>query len=107
MLRGVIAHAELQTAALTCTVSAMAVRRLNEPIPAQVRAHADDGRPWQVRMRDGSWREVEHVLDEWEIDDRWWTDSPVRRNYFACQLLGGMAVTVMYDLSAEAWYVQR
>jgi hypothetical protein len=89
----------------------MAVRRLNEPVPTPVRAEqvVDGGlRPVQVfNPRARRWLRVEHVLDSWHVDDRWWTTDPVRRAYFACQTEDGGAITLYWDAQEQAWYAQR
>ncbi len=51
-------------------------RRLGLPLPAVVRAD-ERGRPLAV---DG--REVEAVRESWLVEDRWWTDEPLRRRYW-------------------------
>lgn len=91
----------------------MAVRRINEPVPAQVILGAN-GRPEQVQWqphsaRQGALREdhVEHVVDIWYVDDAWWTDTPVRRMYHELQMAGGARLIAVYDLVAERWFVQR
>jgi hypothetical protein len=113
----------------------MSMRRLNEPVPAQVTPDAD-GRPrvveWNgrpgitplgasgpgvararartraARARSGPRRDVvAHVLDTWYVDDRWWTDAPVRRIYHECQFESGTRMVVVWDLVTRAWVVQR
>jgi hypothetical protein len=80
--------------------------RLNVPEPIAVVA-GDDGRPSRVtpvgRRRAVA---VEQVLDEWQIDDRWWTDTPIRRRYFSCQTANGAIVTVFCD-DAGGWFAHR
>ena len=84
----------------------MSVRRLNEPVVARVRLD-DNRQPVAVAYGGRSWHRVESVLETWQVDDRWWTDAPIQRLYFTCQLDNGGAVTALYDVRAEAWYVQR
>ena len=87
------------------------MKRLNEPVKVPVRADAgvDGGlRPAQVfNRRVRRWMRVEHVIDTWHVDDRWWTDDPVRRAYFACHTEDGSSLTVFYDAGSEGWYAQR
>ena len=75
-------------------------RGLAEPQPADVRA-ARDGRPEEI---DG--RAVEAVREAWLIEDRWWTDAPLRRRYWEAVLEGGRCVTVFRDLEAGEWFTQ-
>ena len=94
----------------------MSVRRLNEPVPAEVSLD-DGGRPavvrWVPRRLSASRRThtrcdtVEAVLDIWYVDDMWWTSEPIRRAYHECQLSEGTRVIVMWDLVAGRWFVQR
>jgi len=82
-----------------------AVRRINEPVPADVWLGAD-GRPDRV-----SWRAriegVEAVLDTWYVDDAWWSDRPVRRIYHEVQLDTGVRLVLSWDLVAQRWLAQR
>jgi hypothetical protein len=76
-------------------------RRLNEPHRARVRADAR-GKPLGV---DG--REVEAVRESWLVEDRWWTDRPLRRRYWEVVTDDGRDLVVFRDLDAEHWYAQR
>ena len=50
---------------------------------------------------------VEAVREEWVVEDRWWTGTPLRRRYFELVLGDGRNVVVYRDLEAHAWHVQR
>jgi hypothetical protein len=51
---------------------------------------------------------VEAVSEEWVVEDRWWTDAPLRRRYFELVLADGRNVVVFRDLAGEGrWYEQR
>jgi hypothetical protein len=76
-------------------------RRLNEPRPALVEAHAD-GIPERVNRR-----QVAVVREEWRIVDRWWTDEPVDRRYFELVLETGENSVVYLDGETQAWFTQR
>ena len=52
------------------------LRRLARPRPARV-VVGEHGEP---RALDG--RAVESVVEDWVVEDRWWTDRPLRRRYF-------------------------
>lgn len=77
------------------------LRRLGEPCPASVRARlggvprAVDGEP------------VESVLEDWIVEDRWWTGRPLRRRYFELVLTDGRDVVVFEDLTTGRWFLQR
>jgi len=46
------------------------------------------------------------VRESWLVEDRWWTDAPLRRRYWELVLEGGRCVTVYRDLVAQTWYTQ-
>ena len=52
-------------------------------------------------------RAVEAVREEWLIEDRWWTSSPLRRHYFELVAGNGCCLTVFHDLAAGGWFEQR
>jgi hypothetical protein len=74
---------------------------LNVPIPARVQAGAG-GRPLRV---DG--RAVEAVRESWLIEDRWWTDAPLRRRYWEVVTDDGRNLVVFRELGRGVWYRQR
>ena len=78
-----------------------AVAGLGAPRPARVRSGAR-GVPATV----GALR-VEHVLEEWVVEDRWWTGRPLRRRYFECVLENGRNAVVFRDLVRRRWFEQR
>ena len=76
-------------------------RRLAEPRPVRVRAGAG-GSPEIV---DG--RPVESVRESWLVEDRWWTDVPLRRRYWEVVTTCGRDLVVFRDLQRDRWYAQR
>jgi hypothetical protein len=52
-------------------------------------------------------RAVEHVREQWVVEDRWWTPRPVRRRYFELVLDDGRNVVVFRDLISRRWFSQR
>ncbi len=76
-------------------------RRLNEPRPARVRAAAG-GRPLAV---DG--RAVDTVRESWLVEDRWWTDRPVRRRYWEVVTADGRNLVVFREIERGDWFRQR
>lgn len=91
------------------------VRRINQPARATVTL-GPDGRPATVRWQHAGRRKgggqmrrarVEHVIDTWHVDDLWWTDTPVRRACYECQLDEGTRMLLVYDIAARRWFVQR
>jgi len=76
-------------------------KRLGTPRLARVRA-SDDGRPVSV---DG--REVDAVRESWLVEDRWWTDAPLRRRYWEVVTSCGRDVVVFRDLEGAGWFTHR
>ena len=76
-------------------------RRLGAPRPISVRPGAA-GRPARV-----GGRPVASVLEEWVVEDRWWTGHALRRRYFELVLGDGRNAVVFHDLARRSWYSQR
>ena len=76
-------------------------RRLGAPRHARVRAR-DDGRPVVVEGR-----EVDAVRESWLVEDRWWTDRPLRRRYWEVVTTCGRDIVVFRDLVADRWFTHR
>lgn len=81
-----------------CTAAALS---LNSPRPALVRAGAG-GAPREV---DG--HRIEQVRESWLVEDRWWTQAPLRRRYWEVVSASGRNLVVFHDLHAGGWYSQR
>ena len=75
-------------------------RRLGTPRPATI--DAERGVPKRV-----AGRRVDSVLEDWVVEDRWWSARPVRRRYLELVLDGGRCVLVFRDLDSGRWYTQR
>jgi hypothetical protein len=74
---------------------------LNLPRPAHVRTTAA-GVPVEV---DG--RTVELVRESWMVEDRWWTQQPLRRRYWELLSTSGRNMVVFHDLGGGAgWFAQ-
>lgn len=75
--------------------------------PAYVQVRADPlGAPAAVRTRNG-WTAVEKVMEQWDLEDDWWTGEPIARTYFQLLLKSGAVVTVFREAATGAWYRQR
>lgn len=74
-------------------------RALNLPRTARVRTH--DGAPCSV---DGE--RIEAVRESWLVEDRWWTDRPLRRRYWEMVSVRGRNLIVFHDLCAGGWFTQ-
>jgi hypothetical protein len=77
------------------------IRRLATPRAIKVRVEAG-GRPTAV---DG--RPVEAVRESWLVEDRWWTDAPLRRRYWEVVTADGRDLVVYRDLESGGWFGQR
>jgi hypothetical protein len=76
-------------------------RRLAKPKPVRVRAD-NAGRPVMIGRR-----EVDAVRESWLVEDRWWTDTPLRRRYWEVVTGDGRDLVVFRDLEEGRWYAQR
>lgn len=76
-------------------------RRLSIPRRVAVEA-AEGGVPQRV-----AGREVEAVRESWLVEDRWWTDRPLRRRYWEIVTTCGRDEVVFHDLESGGWWRQR
>ncbi len=76
-------------------------RRLNTPRPVVVSA-GEDGQPLVVDKR-----QVDAVRESWLIEDRWWTERPLRRRYWEVVTTCGRDEVVFHDLVSGRWWRQR
>ena len=73
------------------------------------------GRPRAIEVRTGGAgipltigaRRVDSVLEDWLVEDRWWTDRPVRRRYLELVSEDGRCLLVFRDLVTGRWFTQR
>jgi hypothetical protein len=78
-----------------------APKRLGRPRPVTV-----DVGPHGLPVAYGA-TAVESVLEDWLVEDRWWTERPVRRRYLELVLESGRCVLVFRDLASGTWFTQR
>jgi CO dehydrogenase/acetyl-CoA synthase delta subunit len=76
-------------------------RRLAQPRPAQVSAD----RAGQPQMVAG--RAVAAIRETWLLEDRWWTDRPLRRRYWEVVTTDGLDLVVFHDLVKGGWWRAR
>lgn len=76
-------------------------KQLGRPRVAEVLAGAG-GIPIQLGAAS-----VDSVLEDWLVEDRWWTERPVRRRYMELVLVNGRCVLVFRDLTTGRWFTQR
>lgn len=77
-------------------------RRLGEPRPIRVWVDPESRAPALV---DGC--RIEAVRESWLIEDRWWTETPLRRRYWEIVTAEGRNLTVFRDLERGGWFSQR
>ncbi len=77
-------------------------RRLSVPTPGRGHAPARRAARWSV---DG--RTVDSVRESWLVEDRWWTDRPLRRRYWEVVTTCGRNEVVFHDLEKGRWWRQR
>jgi hypothetical protein len=75
-------------------------RALNLPRPARVVCSAE-GSPREVQEE-----RIEAVRESWLVEDRWWTDRPLRRRYWELVSVRGRNLVVFHDLVAGGWFTQ-
>jgi hypothetical protein len=76
-------------------------RRLSVPRRVSVGAR-EDGQPLTVAHR-----EVDAVRESWLVDDRWWTERPLRRRYWEIVTTCGRDEVVFENLENGTWWRQR
>ncbi|HTW13169.1 MAG TPA: hypothetical protein VME01_10520 [Solirubrobacteraceae bacterium] len=76
-------------------------RRLGIPRRVAVVA-GEDGQPLKV---DG--REVDSVRESWLLEDRWWTERPLRRRYWEVVTTCGRNEVIFHDVRGNRWWRQR
>jgi hypothetical protein len=82
-----------------------APRALNRPRPVRVRAgDGRQGREGEPLSVDGE--PVEIVRETWLMEDRWWTERPLRRRYWEIVSAKGRNLVVYHDLISGRWFTQ-
>jgi hypothetical protein len=72
-------------------------------VPRRVAVSADEeGRPLLVDRR-----LVDSVRESWLVEDRWWTDRPLRRRYWEIVTACGRDEIVFHELGGGRWWRQR
>jgi hypothetical protein len=76
-------------------------RRLSLPRATCVQATIE-GQPVAV---DG--QSVAYVRESWLVEDRWWTEKPLRRRYWELISESGRDLVVFHDLASGHWLRHR
>jgi hypothetical protein len=82
-------------------MSRAGARRLGGARAARVEADPG-GRPLRIDRQ-----AVAQVRESWLIEDRWWTDQPLRRRYWELVSETGRDIVVFHDLLSGSWFRQR
>lgn len=78
---------------------------LNGPRPVSVSAR-DGGQGVEGEPLAIEGEPVELVCETWLMEDRWWTEQPLRRRYWELVSAKGRNVVVFHDLLSGRWYSQ-
>jgi hypothetical protein len=73
-------------------------------LPRPVRVIAGPGGVPHAILVDGRRRLVTEVIEDWLVQDRWWTEEPVDRHYFALVIEPGRRVEVFRDERGGGWF---
>jgi hypothetical protein len=76
-------------------------RRIGIPSQVSVRI-ARDGRPLAV-----GGQAVDAIRETWLLEDRWWTERPLRRRYWELITIDGRNTVIFHDINARKWWRQR
>ncbi|TMK39674.1 MAG: hypothetical protein E6G56_10060 [Actinobacteria bacterium] len=79
----------------------MKTTALNLPRPVRVVPG-----PWGAPQRIGG-KPVHALRESWLVEDRWWTERPLRRRYWEAVTAAGADVVVFCDLQTGRWFSQR
>lgn len=82
-----------------------ALQAVNKPVAIKVQAN-EAGMPMAIRVGH-RWHAVVEYEDRWRIDDEWWRERPVHRDYYDLLLEDGVTLTVFRDCLTQSWYRQR
>ncbi len=71
--------------------------------------------PHPVRVRPGAGgvpelvddRAISAVRESWLVEDRWWSERPLRRRYWEVVSDDGRNLVVFRDLLGGGWFTQR
>lgn len=61
------------------------------------------GTPYAI-VADGRRRQVTAIRDDWLVQDRWWTETPIDRHYFELIVEPGRLMIAFRDLHAGDWH---
>ncbi|HEY3828563.1 MAG TPA: hypothetical protein VGL57_05150 [Solirubrobacteraceae bacterium] len=71
-------------------------------LPRRVRVRAGAG----GRPREVEGRPIEALRESWLVEDRWWSERPLRRRYWEVLSVRGENLVVFHDLQSGEWFRQ-
>jgi hypothetical protein len=80
------------------------IRHLRTPVGLKV--DAKDGLPSRVLLT-GLWQDVELARKPWRIDQHWWREDRILRDYFQVMPSDSPALTIYHDLISDEWARQQ
>ena len=81
-------------------------RALNMPEPCEVQT-GKHNQPQIIKKRRKKSLSVLSVRDTWRVDDEWWTDRQISRQYYTILLEDLSIVTIFVDRIEGGWYEQN
>ncbi len=89
----------------------LAVRALRPPLPLEVRV-TPEGRPAELRPLESAETanrprlegRVRVASGPWQLEEGWWTDQPLAREYWDVELAGGALCRLHRDPTTGAWH---
>jgi hypothetical protein len=70
-------------------------------LPRAARVRSGNGAPYEVNGE-----QTDAIRESWLVEDRWWTDRPLRRRYWEVVSMRGRNLIVFHDLCAGGWFTQ-
>ena len=80
-------------------------RALNMPEPCDVQMGKHD-KPQIIKKKHGKSLSILSIKETWRVDDEWWTDHPISRQYYSILLENLSRTTIFVDRIGGGWYEQ-
>jgi hypothetical protein len=88
----------------------LAVRTLRPPVPLEVISHLASPREILSTISESSARRpriqgrVKVASGPWTMEEEWWSEKPVERDYWDVELVGGGIFRIFHQRTTGAWY---
>ena len=83
------------------------LRPLNAPLALRVQLDEEGRIACLWRHGRLTPRTITAIQDHWRIDDEWWREHPIAREYYTLLLDDGTLLTTYHDLLRDEWFEQR